>query len=405
MLSFAPIRSLDAFDDLRGLWESLIPHCPEATVFHTFSWQRAWLEHLGGRGRLLTLLAHEGGEAVGILPLVVRRAYGLPFRRLQWAGTGVSDYLGPLVIPERARDVFLLAAEWLSANAAEYDVADLQGLPEGCGALEAARQAGSGSPTGREWHARGLRWRVAPQAVCPYVALPATWDAFAGGLSRRVRYNLGYYLRLLRRDFPVAIDRVPTADVDREMGVFFDLHARRWRRRLMPGVLGDRRVQAFHRAAAQSLQREDRLRLFRLRLDGETVASLYCFALNGRAFYYLGGFDPSLGRYSVGSVLTGYAIRSALEEGCREFDFLRGREEYKYRWRCLERWNWRAVAEKPASVSRLAAQTIEVEQRLAERYEAWAHSDGPATPPKTARRNAARPETAALGGPNEDQRL
>jgi CelD/BcsL family acetyltransferase involved in cellulose biosynthesis len=36
-------------------------------------------------------------------------------------------------------------------------------------------------------------------------------------------------------------------------------------------------------------------------------------------------------------VLVGCAIEAAAEEGAREFDFLRGREAYKYRWGARDR--------------------------------------------------------------------
>src|SRR5206468_3397596 len=126
-------------------------------------------------------------------------------------------------------------------------------------------------------------------------------------------------------------------DLDAEMTAFFDLHARRWRSRWQPGVLFGRRIQQFHRAAARGLLEEGSLRLHALRLDGRTVASLYCFAQAGVGYYYLGGFDPDLARRSVGTLLTAHAMEEAVREGCREFDFLRGREPYKYRWGCRDR--------------------------------------------------------------------
>jgi CelD/BcsL family acetyltransferase involved in cellulose biosynthesis len=56
-----------------------------------------------------------------------------------------------------------------------------------------------------------------------------------------------------------------------------------------------------------------------------------------RAYDYITGFDPDLAALGLGTVLIGCAIQTAAEEGAREFDFLRGREDYKYRWGAQDR--------------------------------------------------------------------
>ena len=116
------------------------------------------------------------------------------------------------------------------------------------------------------------------------------------------------------------------------MTALFDLHQKRWNARWLPGVLGSARVQALssrHRAGVSG--ERGWLRLHLLTIDGTIRAVLYCFAYGGRTFYYLGGFAPDMGKYSLGTLLTGRAIRQAIEEGCAEFDFLRGDEPYKYK--------------------------------------------------------------------------
>ena len=57
---------------------------------------------------------------------------------------------------------------------------------------------------------------------------------------------------------------------------------------------------------------------------------LYCFNHGGKGYYYQGGFEPQLARYSPGTVLTAHAIRDAIDRGASEFDFLRGDEPYKH---------------------------------------------------------------------------
>ena len=65
---------------------------------------------------------------------------------------------------------------------------------------------------------------------------------------------------------------------------------------------------------------------------GRTAGVYYGLLHRRRAYAYLGGFDPDFAHESPGVVLIGHAIAEAADEGAEQFDFLRGREDYKYRW-------------------------------------------------------------------------
>jgi CelD/BcsL family acetyltransferase involved in cellulose biosynthesis len=50
--------------------------------------------------------------------------------------------------------------------------------------------------------------------------------------------------------------------------------------------------------------------------------------------------------YSPGWVLLGYLLRWANENHYKEFDFMRGDEEYKYRFGAVDRYVMRAVVHR-----------------------------------------------------------
>jgi CelD/BcsL family acetyltransferase involved in cellulose biosynthesis len=148
-----------------------------------------------------------------------------------------------------------------------------------------------------------------------------------------MRSNIGYYERLMRRTYPdLNIHLAAGDELAEAMGSLFDLHQRRWRARMLPGVLGGACVQGFHQDVASRFASRGWLRLHLMRAEGRIVSALYCYCYRDRYYYYLGGFEPNLARYSPGTVLTAHAVRTAIDEGCSIFDFLRGGETYKYRW-------------------------------------------------------------------------
>lgn len=91
-------------------------------------------------------------------------------------------------------------------------------------------------------------------------------------------------------------------------------------------------LQPFHREVAQRFAERGLLRLFGVLVDGVCIAAQYNFAAKGRVYAYMSGFDVSWSRSSPGNVGLEAAIRTAVQEGATEFDFLRKAEAYKYGW-------------------------------------------------------------------------
>jgi CelD/BcsL family acetyltransferase involved in cellulose biosynthesis len=162
-------------------------------------------------------------------------------------------------------------------------------------------------------------------------------------------------------------------ELDEGMEAFFHLHAKRWKKRFLPGVLADSRKQAFHTEMAWLAYERGWLRLYGLRLNGELRSVLYCFMHRKKSYYYLGGFEPNISKYSLGTVLTGYAVRDAVEHGCLEFDFLRGNERYKYRWTGMERMNHRIILRQDSLRSGIAARIGHLEHMVEQRFKAEMH--------------------------------
>ena len=64
----------------------------------------------------------------------------------------------------------------------------------------------------------------------------------------------------------------------------------------------------------------------------EVVGVLYGFVWQTTFSYYQIGWDPEFRQLSLGSVLVQEAITACADAGLETFDFLRGPEDYKYRF-------------------------------------------------------------------------
>ena len=68
-------------------------------------------------------------------------------------------------------------------------------------------------------------------------------------------------------------------------------------------------------------------------VEGEKViGTLYGFVSSNRYAYFASGIDPDYSKYSLGIVLIGKVIDYLISNNYEYFDFLRGTEEYKFRW-------------------------------------------------------------------------
>jgi hypothetical protein len=132
------------------------------------------------------------------------------------------------------------------------------------------------------------------------------------------------------------------------MDVLFEQHRKRWRKRGLPGAFlgrggpvpqglgpdgGSTRAGCGSRSSVR---------------DGQPIGAIYAMAAHGTCFYYQAGFDPSQGAISPGTLLVASTIRRAIEEGKTSFDFLRGDEPYKRRWKPQHVWqNKRILFARP----------------------------------------------------------
>ena len=331
------VTSLSEFESLRTEWDQLVDKCPQATVFQTFAWNFRWWcsfrKRFGRRLLVVTLRSHGPDKRlVGIAPLMTGFWYSTPLRRISFIGTGTSDYLDIIAADDWSDQVIHEFYAWISKYRSWW-VADLQQLREG-----AILRSKPCDPI------IALRLAEIPQEPCPYLNLSETWNETLATFGKKTRSNINYYDRNLHKTHEVAVRIVASEDeLTEQLETLFELHSRRWNKRWLPGVFSSQSVRSFHHTVAKDLLQMGLLRLFYITLDGETQASLYCFAGKDRIMYYQGGFEPTLANMSLGTVLTSRAIQQAINEGKDVFDFLRGDEPYKQKWTKLSSHNCRQM--------------------------------------------------------------
>jgi len=304
--------TLKSFREMQEEWEHLLSASPVNTLFLTPQWQEVWWETFGdGRGLAgFYLRTTEGLKAIASL---ARHEDTISFV----GHTDTFDYNDFMVQPGYELDFYSALLSYLGEQS--WNTLELFSLLENSPTLaylpELARQ-------------RGYSVEIQQEDVAPGIALPATWDEYLEGLSKKDRHELR---RKFRRLETVEDHRwyclTDPAEVQPRLGDFIALM--RQSREDKDTYMTPAREQFFRRMAQRTAELGT-LRLFFLEIGQKPVATAFCFDYGTSRLLYNSGYDPEYSYYSVSLLLNALALRHAIEEGQRYFDFLRGPEPYKY---------------------------------------------------------------------------
>lgn len=319
----SPVRALITTDPARlyevsAEWCQLWERDPSATVFASPDWAICWWEHFG-RPPLRLVELRSGERLVGILPLFLPEQLEPAGPRLLLAGTGNTDHLDPAFDPA-LDDAAAHAALGVLRELSQERGVDLRQLRTDSPLVRAARERG---------------WSVVDDENCPVLDL-AGCDGLASVMPTGPLQSLRYARRRAAATGEltwVSAERAGVADL---LAVLFALHEVRWSPRGHSAALSEARTRAFHLDVARRWAGRG-LRLLALRIDDRWVAAHYGFRRGKSELYYIGGYDPVNANLSPWSLMLGRVIEEAIHDGVRTFDFLRGREEYTYRWGASDR--------------------------------------------------------------------
>lgn len=320
------VEELHEFETLKGRWGECLARSLDNSIFLTWEWLSTWWEHFKRGKELIILLVEDGGEILSIASFVCseHNFHGFGhFKKISLAGSPESDY-NSFVLCKNDSRLVQLSLDYLCENF-DWDYLELSDISESSVSLELL--------CSESLKERFDHWKVRKGDLCPYVLLPSSMELFMRGLGKNMRRGLGKDSRRLEREHRVELKSyTDVGSVDDAMQMFFQLHRKRWESKGLSGVLHEKPLRDFHVDIAKSFAHEGWLRLSFLTLDSQPVAAKYAFEYNQKVYNYLGGWDPDYSEYGISNLLKMYDIRDCIQKGVKEFDLMRGDEEYKRRW-------------------------------------------------------------------------
>jgi CelD/BcsL family acetyltransferase involved in cellulose biosynthesis len=313
------VFSEDPHDFARRDWSALVTADPAGTFFHTPQYLKLYWEEFGAEpDHLLLAFAEEDGVPVGAAAFELA---GTTLRFL--GGTEVTDYLGPVALPEAQPAVAkeLLAAldrldTWLDA--------DLRGQPVDRPWLGLLAEAAE---------AQGLGVEVAeePNGVAPFLPLPGSFEEYLERLPAKLRHEIKRKARRLEAEAgPWHICLATQDDLEESLDRFVELHHTSEGPK---GVFLQPGMEIFFRRLGEAFLSRGIFNLTFIELqDHRKLAGTIGFRFEGTSSLYNSAFDRDFEAVSPGMVLVAEDIRIAIEAGSSAFDLLKGDYAYKYRF-------------------------------------------------------------------------
>jgi CelD/BcsL family acetyltransferase involved in cellulose biosynthesis len=316
--------STDPRDFARRDWSALVTADPAGTFFHTPGFLKLyWEEFAREPDHLLLAFAEQDGSQVGA---VAFEMIGSTLRFL--GGTEVTDYLGPVALPDAQAGV---AKELFAALVRREDwaQADLRGLPEDRAWL---------SLLGEAAETQGLSVEVVDDqnGVAPYLPIPGSYDEYLDQLPSKLRHEIKRKARKLEAEAgPWHICLATADDLEGFLDVFVEMH----RTSEGPkGVFMQPGMEIFFRRLGEAFLSRGIFNLTFIEIEGHRkLAGTIGFRFEGTYSLYNSAFDREHQAVSPGMVLVAEDIRIAIEAGCSAFDLLKGDYAYKYRFGAVPR--------------------------------------------------------------------
>lgn len=286
--------ALGAADEQR--WDELGENAEGTSVFSQPWFARAGLAHCrGGAQARLAVVRGEGGEWLGVLPLVTRLRYGkAPFPH--WAGwTHANQFRGsPLIRRGHAADFWRALLAGLDRQGFPRMALRLTGLPLGEETTIALLQVVCEQGRAFKIDSQVSRAVLLPDAPEDPEGLKGSRRRRIASLERKVERELGPLgWRVVRGG----------TDWDAALGRFLALEAAGWKGAAGSALASAEETARFFAAITAAAAARDRVEITELLAGDRVIASSIHFTGRDEGFGYKMAYDESLGAYGPGLLL------------------------------------------------------------------------------------------------------
>lgn len=325
------IADIKEFQENRERWNHLTLVMNIPSIFCTWEWIYTWWEHFGNAYEPLILFIYKDTELKGILPLAFHKTTSIINnlnnssigRILSYCGSIelYPDHLDIICPKEEANPCLDAVFDFLSSEYRNWDVLQISLLTDGSNLLSYFNKGN-----------KHFDSAIKQSSVAPFISLSDNFGEYIKKFNSKQRYNIKSRQTKLYEQFGVKYIACNPSQIFEGLKTLFHLHELRAKRKDIMSTFKGPHLFNFHYALSQRISKHDWIWLRFLKTKEEIISVAYGIQYGKHLFYYQIGLNPEWERYGPGAVLIYEVIQEAFSRNYKEFDFLRGNEEYKKTW-------------------------------------------------------------------------
>ena len=335
-MDFALHRNFSKLASLAEGWNALLAESVTDIPFLRYEYLSAWWATRGGgewpESELAVVTACQAGHLAGIAPLFASRNRDGDPALLLLGSIEVSDYLD---IIARPADLSIFLAGLLDFIARpglpDWRLLDWHNLPEASPTLPVLQA---------EAEKHGWIFSQERTYHVPSIPLTGNFETYLAGIDKKQRHEIRRKMRRAEESGRAVrwyiVEDGPSLEA--EVEAFLQLMAEDPDK----AAFLTHPMRRHMHLACQAAFESGWLQLAFLEADGQKAAGYLNFDYLNRIWVYNSGLDRRFMDLSAGWVLLGYLLQWANEKKRSEFDFLRGNEDYKYRFGGVDKYVVRA---------------------------------------------------------------
>jgi hypothetical protein len=326
-------NTIEGFFKLKKCWNNLLEKSKDNSPVLTWEHTYVSVKNLKNNQSLRILYITSGSRIVAIAPLRNSRhkLWRVGYDVIEPLDYGsATDYTG-FILSEREPECLQIFLTYLYYQN-NWNFLSINDTPETSTFMRLLTQK-------KDW---GFKFNFEKGEKCPYMTLPDSMNRFLNNLKPHHRKVLRWCLRSLERDHgKVELKEYhQIGSLEYTMGLFFDLHQKRWTSRGKTGAFSSDKIRTIFLDRAKLFAPKGWLGLYFLTVNDKSVAAYYSLKYNKKLYLCLTGFDPEYYKYSVSNLLLVKVVEECINQGFTEFDFMKGEELYKSRWTREFRYNF-----------------------------------------------------------------
>lgn len=330
MISIEEINDNKRFADLEYAWKNIFDAVNLNSIFSSFEWCYCWWKYYGQNKKLKILLLKENNELVGIFPLMEEKCkfnYH-PIKSIRFIGDGLADRIQFLFLQDKTKCMTEIM-NYLSRQP-NWQLGQLNEID---GSYNIESDMDSCLST-------NITVLIKKGSSCPFMSLGDNFNGWVHKLDKKMRKSIRNRERKMLSDGLVETKEIRShPDILGIMQNAAALESKSWKGREKKGIFQTENDIRFHAELASKIMNRDWLQMFFLSFNRQDISYQYGFRLHNCYYAYNTAYDPEYSEYSPGTQVRYKHVESMMKHTVRNYDFLRGDEQFKLHWPVHIRYN------------------------------------------------------------------